>query len=59
MGPEITKEIHAVHIDRAPQSCFDLCMNIAESKDRSLVNERVLKLFVSDQRYLLAIDELI
>ena len=59
MGPEITKEIHAAHIGRAPQSRFDLCMNITESKDRSLVNERVLKLFVSDQRYLLAIDELI
>jgi len=48
MGLEITKEIHADHIDRAPQSRFDLCMNKAESKDRSLVNERVLALFVSD-----------
>lgn len=59
MGLEITKEIHADHIDRTPQSRFDLCVNKAESKDRSLVNERVLALFVSDQRYLLAIDELI
>jgi len=59
MGLEIATEILVGHIDKSAGSHFDLCMHSMESKDRSLANERVLALFVSDQRYLLAIDELI